>query len=96
MTRFGNEGSPRPVPKGVIELVKAAPATAGLSSDLARRESLRRPITDFPVRLAAGTRTDRDLALVELRSRFIVAHSLIATAVTVPSNAAAAWSRPVA
>jgi hypothetical protein len=33
MTRFGNEGSPRSVPKGVIELVKAAPATAGLSSD---------------------------------------------------------------
>jgi len=35
MTRFGSEGSPRPLPKGVIELVKAAPATAGLSSDLA-------------------------------------------------------------
>jgi hypothetical protein len=40
--------------------------------------------------LVDGTRTDGGLALVELRSRFIVAHSLIATAVTVPSNAAAA------
>jgi len=28
MTRFGNEGSPKPVPKDVIELVKAAPAPA--------------------------------------------------------------------
>jgi hypothetical protein len=35
MTRIDNEGSPRPVPKGVIELVKATPATAGLSGDLA-------------------------------------------------------------
>jgi hypothetical protein len=35
MTRIGNEGSPRPVPKGVIELVKATPATTGLFGDLA-------------------------------------------------------------
>jgi len=49
MTRFGNEGSPRPVPKGVIELVKAAPATAGLSSDLARRESLRSLVGRPPI-----------------------------------------------
>jgi hypothetical protein len=35
MTIVGNEGSPRPVPKGVVELAKAAPATVGLSADLA-------------------------------------------------------------
>jgi 4'-phosphopantetheinyl transferase EntD len=35
--------------------------------------------------LVDGTRTDGGLPLVELRGRFIVAHGLLATAVTVPS-----------
>ena len=40
--------------------------------------------------LIDGTRTDGELPLVALRGRFIVAHGLIATAVTVPSNPGAA------
>jgi 4'-phosphopantetheinyl transferase EntD len=44
--------------------------------------------------LVDGARTDGGLPLVELRGRFVVAHGLIATAVTVPSDAAAAFSRP--
>lgn len=44
--------------------------------------------------LVDGARTDGGLPLVELRGRFVVAHGLIATAVTVPSNAVAAFSRP--
>jgi 4'-phosphopantetheinyl transferase EntD len=40
--------------------------------------------------LVDGTRTDREPPLIALRGRFIVAHGLIATAVTVPSNPDAA------
>jgi 4'-phosphopantetheinyl transferase EntD len=36
--------------------------------------------------LVDGTRTDGELPLVALHGRFVVAHGLIATAVTVPSN----------
>ncbi|WP_234686121.1 4'-phosphopantetheinyl transferase family protein [Bradyrhizobium monzae] len=49
------------------------------------------PMGTFAAKLlVAGTRIDGELPLVELRGRFIVAYGLIATAVTVPSNARAA------
>jgi 4'-phosphopantetheinyl transferase EntD len=44
--------------------------------------------------LVDGTRTDGGLPLVEFRGRFVVAHGLIATAVTVPSDTVASFSRP--
>ncbi len=44
--------------------------------------------------LVDGARTDGGPPLVELRGRFVVAHRLIATAVTVPSDAAATVARP--
>jgi 4'-phosphopantetheinyl transferase EntD len=43
--------------------------------------------------LVDGARTDGGLPLVELRGRFVVAHGLIATAVTVPSDALATCSQ---
>jgi hypothetical protein len=39
--------------------------------------------------LVDGARTDGGLPLSEIRGRFVVAHGLIATAVTVPSHAVA-------
>jgi hypothetical protein len=48
------------------------------------------PMGTFVAKLLVdGTRTDGELPLVELSGRFIIAHGLIATAVTVPSNAKA-------
>ncbi|WP_426410340.1 4'-phosphopantetheinyl transferase family protein [Bradyrhizobium ganzhouense] len=45
------------------------------------------PVGTFAAKLLVdGTRADGEPALIELRGRFIVAHGLIATAVTVPSN----------
>ena len=45
------------------------------------------PMGTFAAKLLVdGTRADGEPALIELRGRFIVAHGLIATAVTVPSN----------
>ncbi|QPF94521.1 4'-phosphopantetheinyl transferase family protein [Bradyrhizobium commune] len=49
------------------------------------------PMGTFAAKLLVdGTRTDGGPPLVELRGRFIVAHGLVATAVTVPVDATAA------
>lgn len=46
------------------------------------------PMGTFAAKLLVnGTRTDGGLPLAEFRGRFVVAHGLIATAVTVPSDA---------
>jgi 4'-phosphopantetheinyl transferase EntD len=51
------------------------------------------PMGTFAAKLLVdGTRTDGEPPLVEMRGRFIVAHGLIATVATVPSNPGAAWS----
>ena len=52
------------------------------------------PVGTFAAKLLVdGARTDGGLPLVEFRGRFVVAHGLIATAVTVPSDALATCSQ---
>jgi enterobactin synthetase component D / holo-[acyl-carrier protein] synthase len=53
------------------------------------------PIGTFAAKLLVdGARIDDGSPLVEFRGRFVIAHGLIATAVTVPSDAVATCSHP--
>ncbi|MDN3279354.1 4'-phosphopantetheinyl transferase superfamily protein [Frankia sp. RB7] len=53
------------------------------------------PVGTFAAKLLVdGARIDDGPPLVEFRGRFVIAHGLIATAVTVPSDAVAPCSRP--